>query len=611
MNQSVPSLVSDAAVVTTCPAGTRFVNLCIDSGLSIFSQPGIVPPDPNGAAGLLSLIAVTNVQIECLRKNGTIVFGPTFLSTMFAATSPGRLFDPKIIYDVHRNRFVLVVLESGVGRSRILVAVSKDGNPLSTTAKHWHFLQINSLVNLGSVIAFADYPGIAVDESAIYITANMFGVSNDVFQKPLLWIIAKEPLYSGGIASARRYDFLAGQGNPFFFFTAIPAMVRKPGGIAPGVGTYLVVHDFLSLPTCFRSRVRIVQVNRPLNNPTFQVGIVELGNLESDFCGALVDASQQAGQGKLIETNDPRALQAVWSNNHLWMTMTIGDSSDTQTAAYWLKFQADGKSFPPTLVGQGKIDGEDIQRGTFTFYPSVDVNSRGVVAFGFAAAGPRMYAGAYATIRDDLLDGPGVTRRAEPVREGEGPYNIDFGRGRNRWGDYTGMALDPADDDCFWAFNQYAGSRTYTTGDGHFGSWQTAWARLCYSRTCRAVGQRCTRVETCCSPANKLCDGNPATCKACKRIGQKCSRITECCAPANKVCEGPVGGSRTCKVCRALGQTCSRYTECCSPADKVCESRRGNPSLCKLCRKLNERCSRSSQCCRGLACSNRQCRPNK
>ena len=38
----------------------------------------------------------------------------------------------------------------------------------------WRFLAINSKVNIGGNDTWADYPGIAVDEEAVYITANMF-----------------------------------------------------------------------------------------------------------------------------------------------------------------------------------------------------------------------------------------------------------------------------------------------------------------------------------------------------------------------------------------------------------------------------------------------------
>jgi hypothetical protein len=129
---------------------------------------GTIPADPHGAAGTVSLIAVTNTQIECIRKDGTAVFGPTPLATMFSGFTPVRLTDPKVVYDTHADRFIVVVLDlsivSGtITGSRIFVAVSKNGNPITSTSTDWFFLQINGTV--GGL--WADYPGIAVDEEAV------------------------------------------------------------------------------------------------------------------------------------------------------------------------------------------------------------------------------------------------------------------------------------------------------------------------------------------------------------------------------------------------------------------------------------------------------------
>jgi hypothetical protein len=53
-------------------------------------------------------------------------------------------------------------------------------------------------------------------------------------------------------------------------------------------------------------------------------------------------------------------------------------------------------------------------------------------------------------------------------------YERTFGSGRNRWGDYSGISLDPADDVTFWVFNEYASTRGTPTGTED-GRWATEW----------------------------------------------------------------------------------------------------------------------------------------
>jgi len=139
-----------------------------------------IPPDPIGAAGHSRVIAVVNSMIESRNKGGELKWRDG-LRDFYASLSPGAFpFDPKIIYDQYADRFVVVALELIVGTapvsptnvSRILLAVSKDGNPQNSA--DWYFHAINSKTVIGGIERWADYPGFAVDEEAVYVTANMF-----------------------------------------------------------------------------------------------------------------------------------------------------------------------------------------------------------------------------------------------------------------------------------------------------------------------------------------------------------------------------------------------------------------------------------------------------
>ena len=65
----------------------------------------------------------------------------------------------------------------------------------------------------------------------------------------------------------------------------------------------------------------------------------------------------------------------------------------------------------PTGSLSGYIHGEDIGAGTYTFFPSVNVNPDGLAAFGFSAFSSGIFASAYAAIRDDDVKDPSGTVR--------------------------------------------------------------------------------------------------------------------------------------------------------------------------------------------------------
>src|SRR5207253_653888 len=139
-------------------------------------------------------------QSTRLGKNASTATG-----SFFASLNPiDGLFDPKVIYDQYNSRFVVVALEqeSEPTDSRSLVAVSDDSDPNGT----WYFTAINSKVKVGNTNYWADYPGLAIDSQAIYITGNLFTFNGNGSNGSRLWIIPKTPFYSGGSASATIYN---------------------------------------------------------------------------------------------------------------------------------------------------------------------------------------------------------------------------------------------------------------------------------------------------------------------------------------------------------------------------------------------------------------------
>jgi len=222
---------------------------------SILNSSLFIPPDPSGVAGLDRVISVVNTMIECRDTTGALIWQDD-LAGFFASLTPTTFtFDPKVIYDQYEDRFVVVDLEqvdAGVNPdpgniSRIFFAVSKTSTPDSATASDWYFFAISAEESIGGLDYWADYPGFAIDEEAVYVTANMFVhppfLGGSAFTR--LWIIDKGVaggFYGGGTASVTGgWDF-PGLSTGAFAGTHQPAHVFGSGGVATGVGTFLVMY---------------------------------------------------------------------------------------------------------------------------------------------------------------------------------------------------------------------------------------------------------------------------------------------------------------------------------------------------------------------------------
>ena len=464
-----------------------------------------IPPDPIGAAGLDRVIAVVNCGIECRDKTGTLLFRSS-LQNLFAPAIPlGALgtstFDPKIVYDPYEDRFVVVALErqflsSGDpgDNSRILLAVSKTSAPVTATAADWWYYVIDSKLIVGGLAAWADYPGFEVDEEAIYVTANMFAFSGSTYGVRL-WIVPKFPFYLGGGGSHTVHDPYAGAGLSGFETTTMPAQVTGAGGVGPGIGTFLASYSGLTYGGAAAPEALIViRVDNPLGATSFLGEFITMADIE-DVGGAfgwpaLPDAPQ-AGGSALIEVNDRRMLDLEWRNGRIWGCTTIipnatfDPANAGQTTAHWFELDAMGviSSASPagliTVAQQGDAGGEDLDPDSYTFFPSIAVNPAGEMKLGFAGSSPTTYGSAYLAGR--IPGEPaGFVGPTGIARAGVDYYLRTFGGSRNRWGDYSGISVDPADPTKFWIFNQYSALRG-TPISGEDGRWGTAWLECSFA----------------------------------------------------------------------------------------------------------------------------------
>lgn len=308
-----------------------------------------------------------------------------------------------------------------------------------------------------------------------------------------LWVIDKFAgdgggFYGGGATTVSLFDPFAGGG---IATTAQPAHIMSSALTAPNVGTFLVSYSGLSDGTdeFFQS----VRIDNPVGpDPVaFTLQFLNLGDIEA-FAGPLPDAPQ-SGTTALIETNNRRALNAVWRDNSLWMTTTIDPISGEdagQATAFW--FEVDTTDLAAiSLLQQGTIGGEDIAVGAHTFFPSIAVNDSGDAVIGFSAAGATIFPTSAYTTRSSAL-AAGATSGSQILRPGVEAYQRTFSNAAtypaSRWGDYSGASVDPFDQ-CFWVYNKHAinaGTGTSQSCGGVIdqdeeGVWGTAFGFVCES----------------------------------------------------------------------------------------------------------------------------------
>jgi hypothetical protein len=239
-NEAISAQVSRSLDVGECRITNTLLGLNFDD--NEFETGTARPPtNPMGAVGASRLVAVGNSMMEVRQKDGTLKFRDSFqdfFSAKPASSDSNKFFQPKVIYDEHEGRFVLVVIQQvdSLQESRIWLAVSKDETP--DVVSDWNQVFIDSSFFGGSV--FVDNLGFEVDEKAGYISVNTFrfsdsgsagvrfvwfdkGVSDGFYDGASILIQVKNPFATSGIAA-----------------TTVPAQVHGSNGVGGSLGTFFV-----------------------------------------------------------------------------------------------------------------------------------------------------------------------------------------------------------------------------------------------------------------------------------------------------------------------------------------------------------------------------------
>lgn len=417
-----------------------------------------IPADPHGAVGSNHLCHVVNTSIQCHDKaDGSSVL-KAGLDDFFSHDSGTNLFDPRVVYDPRAERWVVLVLnrvDDGTAAndaSELFLAASDGSDPEGS----WTRQTIDMKQTIDGTDCWFDYPGLALDEEAIYVTGTYFPFKSQSQTEPCDTYLAifDQDIYSGP-SSTRTYlgdpnkDYSGGD----FDGTLQPAFIY---GSTPDseVGTWVIQYSGLSgSGDEFWLMTRIDYPHNQDGSRSFTNELVSWGDVDDTGEPSLPNAPQPDVADE-IETNDRRALDLVWRNDELWGTTTVlpptGETDAGQATAFY--GQIDVSTLGGPVPGANDfLGGEDVETGAHTYFPSVAVDASGNAAFGFSLSGSNTYAGAYLVTRPSS----GGLSSTKLARDGVDSYFRNFGGGQNRWGDYSGVEIDPSDGSV-WTINKVA-----------------------------------------------------------------------------------------------------------------------------------------------------------
>jgi subtilisin-like proprotein convertase family protein len=432
---------------------------------------GVLPPDTDGDVGPNHYVLIVNNVYRIYDKTGTPLIPARKVSSIFSALgnacSTRDDGDPIVLYDPLADRWLIsqfCVLANP--NNHQLIAISRTGDPTGSYFLY-DFMMPNNKFN--------DYPKFGVWPDGYYMTDNQFNQAGTAF-------------LGGGVFAFDRAKMLAGDPTASFIYFDL-------FGLDPGIGGMLPSDmDGLNPPPAGEPNYFVYYTADEFGDPSDALRIFEF---HADFTTpALSTFTERPESPLLVPTFDPRnpsgrndieqpapgvnldsiqdrllfrlAYRNFGGQEGLVVNQTVNVGAAPTTSAghqaairyYQLRRALPGGSF--TLLDRATFAPDTDNR----WMGSAAEDNQGNLAVGYSVSST-------ATFPSIRYAGRLVTDPPNGLFQGENSIVAGTGVQRHstgRWGDYSDMSVDPADDCTFWYTQEYytAASQALSTA-----SWLT------------------------------------------------------------------------------------------------------------------------------------------
>jgi PKD repeat protein len=399
----------------------------------------VAPPDTNGAVGATQYVQWVNLSFAIFDKaTGNVLYGPTAGKTLWAGMPlpggpPGshpcaQNNDGDIIaqYDKAANRWVMSQLSYTNGPPYYLcIAVSHDSDASGAYTRY--ALEFDSL--------FPDYPKLAVWPDGYYLSFNMFAPPAFFFYGAEVWSLDRGAMLAGLDANAVGFQLSGSYGG------LLPSDLD--GSTAPPSGSPNFFLNFGSNKLNlwkFKSNFSVNPPTATLTGPT-SIPVAAFTSLCSSSCVPQPGTSQ-----KLDGLGDRLMYRLAYRNFGDHESLVVNHSVVVGSGSGVRWYEIRNPNGTPAVFQQGTYAPDS----NYRWMGSAAMDQSGDIAVGYSVSGASTPPSIRYTGR--VPGDPLGTLQAETsIMAGTGSQLSNL----NRWGDYSGMSIDPVDDCTFWYTTEY------------------------------------------------------------------------------------------------------------------------------------------------------------
>ena len=392
------------------------------------------PPDTNGAVGLTKYVQWVNTSFAVFDKStGALVNGPFFGNQLWNGFGGGcqnnNNGDPIVVYDKLADRWVLSQFSVTGGPPFLQCVAVSTGNDPAGSYNLYSFQYSN----------FDDYPKMGAWSDAYYVTFNMFNNAN-TFVGADLCAYDRNAMLSGAL-TATQVCFQPGTSFGAFLASDFDGTTPPPAG-SPN---FMVFGNDLSSLGLLKFHVDFVTpANSTLTGPT----IIPVSPF-SILCGGSTCVPQPGTTQQLDSLADRLMYRLAYRNfgDHESLVVTHSVVAGAGGGVRWYELQNPNGA---VTVAQQSTFAPD---SSFRWMPSIAMDKAGDIAIGYSLSSSRVNPSIAVTGRS--FSDPANTMQAENIMQSGGGSQTSSIRSLSRWGDYSAMQIDPADDCTFWYTTEY------------------------------------------------------------------------------------------------------------------------------------------------------------
>lgn len=459
-------------------------------GIRFQQYPGTAstPPDISGAVGEDGILEVVNVSAVYFPKVGGVARQPFWNISLApggtnAFPTSTSTFDPRAFYDAATKRFFFIILDidNAAKKSWVHIAVSKNSHPIGMVnpmdadkrlfdPTEWHRYRYDLTRTIGDYDpespGGADYPTLAVDGRAMYITVNYFNIAD-----------------AGG---NRKFDGRLDEAAIFTFDK--PTLIAGTGAAADGSAPpQFTPHKYFPSNTDGSIQPAMQYPPSPSPNDAWFISLdQDLVDtfLDSYFIGfpggstvttdddqtslddrLIPDPAPQPGGAKPLDQLADRMQSAV-RDNQGFMTAVFVSEADDESRSVIRVVKVRPQPGETVLAREWTLDAGP---GLWNTLPAIAINSENCICVTWTASGATANPSIYVACTGPDQEFTALPRK---ILTSFTPY---FGTGREsqnyaRWGDYAHASVDPVDG-AFWICQEYA-------YDNSENGWGTRWAKV-------------------------------------------------------------------------------------------------------------------------------------